>query len=62
MFCKPSALKDIYSDYRHNTKSQMYTSGALGPTNLFSTADADEHRALRKALGGPQASPSRPSL
>lgn len=54
LFPKPSALKDIYADTKHNTKSEFYSSGALGPVSLFNTIDGDEHRALRKALGGPQ--------
>ncbi|KAI2635711.1 cytochrome P450 [Hypomontagnella submonticulosa] len=37
-----------------NTKSLFYGSGALGPPHLFSTLDGEEHRKLRKALGGSQ--------
>lgn len=57
LFPKPSSLRDIYVDSKYNTKSEFYTSGALGPPTLFSIADGDEHKALRKALGGSQVHP-----
>jgi len=54
LFPRPAAIKDIYSDPKHNTKAGLYGTGLLGPPNLFSTIDGAEHRALRKVLGGPQ--------
>ena len=54
LFPKPSAIRDIYWDPKHNTKTGLYGTGALGPPNLFTTLDGNEHKALRKALGGPQ--------
>ncbi|KAJ6193468.1 cytochrome P450 monooxygenase-like protein [Bipolaris maydis] len=50
LFCRPSALKDIYRDNQLNRKGGIYQSGALGPPNLVTIADGEEHRALRKAL------------
>ncbi len=49
-----SAVNDIYWDPKCNTKSGFYSTGTLGPPNLFTTLDGNEHRVLRKALGGPQ--------
>ncbi|KAL1639377.1 hypothetical protein SLS58_007958 [Diplodia intermedia] len=49
-----SAVKDIYWDAKCNTKAPLYGTGALGPPHLFTTLDGEEHRALRKALGGSQ--------
>ncbi|KAI1381468.1 cytochrome P450 [Hypoxylon crocopeplum] len=54
LFPKVADMREIYCDPKLNTKSLFYGSGALGPPHLFSTLDADEHRTLRKALGGPQ--------
>lgn len=51
---QPSALKDIYWDPKCNQKMSLYGTGALGPPHLFTTLDSDEHKALRKALGGQQ--------
>jgi hypothetical protein len=53
LFPKPSSLKDIYRDPQLNNKSGLYGTGILGPAHLFSTLAGDEHRTLRKALGGP---------
>ena len=50
----PAAVSDIYWDLECNTKAGFYDTGVLGPPNLFTTLDGDEHRHLRKALGGPQ--------
>jgi cytochrome P450 len=50
VFPRPSALKDIYWDPKCNQKSGLYGTGALGPPHLFTTLDAEEHKALRKAL------------
>jgi hypothetical protein len=61
LFPRPSSLKDIYRDPRLNNKSGLYGTGILGPAHLFSTLDGDEHRNLRKALGG-SAVCSLPSL
>jgi hypothetical protein len=52
LFPKPSSLKDIYWNPKLNNKSGLYGTGILGPPHLFSTLDGEEHRALRKALGG----------
>ncbi|OJD40783.1 cytochrome p450 monooxygenase [Diplodia corticola] len=49
-----SAVKEIYWDAKCNTKAPLYGTGALGPPHLFTTLDGEEHRALRKALGGSQ--------
>ncbi|KAL0942682.1 cytochrome P450 monooxygenase [Colletotrichum truncatum] len=54
LFPQSAALKDIYWDPKCNTKTRFYATGALGPPHLFTTLDGNEHRALRKALGGPQ--------
>lgn len=43
-------MKDIYWDPKCNIKASSYASGALGPPQLFSTIQGEEHRALRKAL------------
>ncbi|PGH07083.1 hypothetical protein AJ79_06361 [Helicocarpus griseus UAMH5409] len=53
LFPQPSALKEIYWDPKCNTKSGLYGTGVLGPPHLFTTLSGDEHRELRKALGGP---------
>lgn len=53
MFPKPAAIKDIYWEPKNNTKGGLYGTGLLGPQHLFTTIDADEHKTLRKALGGP---------
>lgn len=50
MFPSPSALKHIYWSAHLNTKGGMYRSGALGPTQILTTVDGEEHRVLRKAL------------
>ncbi|TKW51320.1 hypothetical protein CTA1_13008 [Colletotrichum tanaceti] len=61
-----AALKDIYWDPKCNTKRPLYGTGALGPPQIFSTIDGNDHRALRKALDGPQESlrlnPPAPNL
>ncbi|KAK0614768.1 cytochrome P450 [Immersiella caudata] len=50
---KSAHIKDIYWDANHNTESGLYNTVMLGhPPNIF-TIDGNEHRALRKALGGP---------
>lgn len=56
LFPKVADMKEIYCDAKMNTKSLFYGSGALGPPHLFSTLDGEEHRKLRKALGGSQVS------
>ncbi|KAF2145342.1 uncharacterized protein K452DRAFT_283700 [Aplosporella prunicola CBS 121167] len=48
------ALEDIYWDKHLNRKANFYGSGALGPPQLFSTLDGEEHRRLRAAFGGQQ--------
>lgn len=50
LFCRTSSMKDIYRDNQMNVKGGVYQSGALGPPNLVSIVDGEEHRALRKAL------------
>ncbi|OAP61369.1 hypothetical protein AYL99_03572 [Fonsecaea erecta] len=54
LFPKPSSLKEIYWDPKCNTKMSLYGTGALGPPHLFTTLDGEEHKNLRKALGGQQ--------
>ncbi|GAB1319696.1 Pisatin demethylase [Madurella fahalii] len=54
LFPRSSTLKDIYCKAQLNTKGPLYGTGVLGPPHLFSTLDGNEHRILRKALGGPQ--------
>lgn len=54
LFPQPAAIKDIYWDPKCNTKAPLYGTGALGPPHLFTTLDGNVHKALRKALGGPQ--------
>ncbi|KAK0670159.1 cytochrome P450 [Cercophora samala] len=51
-FPHASSLKPIYWSPTHNHKGSLYGTGALGPTSLFSTIPADDHKALRKSLGG----------
>ncbi|KAK4202420.1 putative cytochrome P450 E-class, group I [Triangularia verruculosa] len=51
-FPHASALKSIYWSSTHNHKGSLYGTGALGPTSLFSTLPADDHKTLRKSLGG----------
>ncbi|KAK4175766.1 putative cytochrome P450 E-class, group I [Triangularia setosa] len=53
-FPHTSALKSIYWSQAHNHKGSLYGTGALGPTSLFSTISGDDHKALRKSLGGSQ--------
>ena len=53
LFANPSSLKDIYREPKLNNKSPLYGTGMLGPPHLFSTLDSEDHRVLRKALGGP---------
>ncbi|KAI6267967.1 hypothetical protein MCOR27_010367 [Pyricularia oryzae] len=53
LFPQPSAVKEIYWDSKLNTKGLFYGSGALGPPHLFTTLDGDQHKELRKAIGGP---------
>jgi hypothetical protein len=45
-------LKEIYRDPKCNQKSGLYGTGVLGPPHLFTTLDGEEHKALRKTLGG----------
>ncbi|KAI0471644.1 cytochrome P450 [Xylariaceae sp. FL0804] len=54
LFPKAEHMKKIYWEPSLNTKAQLYGSGALGPPSLFTTMDGEEHRQLRKALGGSQ--------
>ncbi|KAK3998181.1 Pisatin demethylase [Cladorrhinum sp. PSN332] len=54
LFPKPAALKDIYWDPKNNTKGGLYGTGALAATHLFTILNGEEHRVLRKALGGAQ--------
>ncbi|KAK3372119.1 cytochrome P450 17A1 [Podospora didyma] len=54
LFPKPSSIKDIYWDPKNNTKAGLYGTGMLGPPHLFTTINGEDHRILRKALGGPQ--------
>ncbi|KAK4168156.1 Pisatin demethylase [Cladorrhinum sp. PSN259] len=54
LFPKPSALRDIYWDPKNNTKGRLYGTGALGAPSIFTLLSGDEHRELRKALGGAQ--------
>ncbi|KAI1488290.1 cytochrome P450 [Biscogniauxia mediterranea] len=52
LFPNPKYLRDIYRDPEFNTKSDSYSSGALGPPSLFTITDPEKHRRLRKALVG----------
>jgi hypothetical protein len=52
LFPKPSSLKEIYRDPKCNQKSGLYGTGVLGPPHLFTTLDGEEHKYLRRALGG----------
>lgn len=52
LFHKACQLRDIYWDSACNTKGSIYHHEAIGPTSLFTTTSADEHRKLRKAVGG----------
>ncbi|OAL27054.1 hypothetical protein AYO20_09862 [Fonsecaea nubica] len=54
LFPQPSALKEIYWDPKCNRKMSLYGTGAMGPPHLFTTLDGEEHKNLRKALGGQQ--------
>lgn len=54
LFPKPSSINDIYWDSKNNTKGGLYSSGVIGPPSLGLIVDGEEHRALRKALGGAQ--------
>lgn len=54
LFPQPSDGNEVYWDPKCNQKSGLYGTGILGPPHLFTTLDGDVHRALRKALGGPQ--------
>ncbi|KAK4643999.1 hypothetical protein QC761_300850 [Podospora bellae-mahoneyi] len=51
-FPHASSLKPIYWSPTHNHKGSLYGTGALGPTSLFSTIPAEDHKSLRKSLGG----------
>ncbi|KAI7779521.1 hypothetical protein LA080_000805 [Diaporthe eres] len=51
-FYKASALNDIYWNSKCNTKSSMYGHDALGPRSIFQVTDSQEHKELRKAVGG----------
>ncbi|KAF5486925.1 Cytochrome P450 monooxygenase gsfF [Colletotrichum siamense] len=53
LFPQPAALKDIYCNPKCDTKSEFYGTGVLGPPHLFATLDSNDHKILRKALGGP---------
>ncbi|CAG8956308.1 hypothetical protein HYFRA_00003688 [Hymenoscyphus fraxineus] len=52
LFVRPSALKPIYRDPDTNTKSKIYMSKFLGPTQVFCIRDGNRHRAVRKAVSG----------
>ncbi|KAK8076972.1 cytochrome P450 [Apiospora saccharicola] len=52
LFPKARQLRDIYWDAACNTKGGIYHHNAIGPTSLFTTIGADDHRKLRKSLGG----------
>ncbi|KAK7979952.1 hypothetical protein PG989_012409 [Apiospora arundinis] len=52
LFYKASHLRDIYWDPVCNTKGGIYQHEAIGPKSLFTTISTDDHRKLRKALGG----------
>ncbi|POS78609.1 cytochrome P450 17A1 [Diaporthe helianthi] len=51
-FHKASALPEIYWNAKCNTKSSTYGHEALGPKSIFQVMDSQEHKELRKALGG----------
>ncbi|KAI3398021.1 hypothetical protein diail_9998 [Diaporthe ilicicola] len=51
-FYKASALHTIYWSPKCNTKSSMYGHDALGPRAIFQVTDGQEHKELRKAVGG----------
>lgn len=53
LFPQPAALKDIYCNPKCDTKSEFYGTGVLGPPHLFATLASNDHKILRKALGGP---------
>lgn len=52
LFHKASQLRDIYGDAACNTKGSIYQHEAIGPISIFTTTGAEDHRKLRKALGG----------
>lgn len=52
LFHKASQLRDIYADAACNTKGSIYQHEAIGPRSIFTTTGAEDHRKLRKALGG----------
>lgn len=52
LFPKARQLRDIYWDAACNTKGGIYHHNAIGPTSLFTTIGADDHRKLRKSVGG----------
>ncbi|KAK7947847.1 cytochrome P450 [Apiospora aurea] len=52
LFHKACQLRDIYWDAACNTKGSIYQHEAIGPQSLFTTTSADDHRKLRKAVGG----------
>ena len=52
LFHKASQLRDIYVDAASNTKGSIYQHEALGPISMFTTTGAEDHRKLRKVLGG----------
>lgn len=51
-FYKASTLTEIYWNPKCNTKSSMYGHEALGPKAIFQVTDSQEHKELRKAVGG----------
>lgn len=51
-FHRASDLREIYWDPKCNKKSTMYGHESIGPTSIFQVLDGQEHKALRKALGG----------
>lgn len=51
-FYKASTLNEIYWSPKCNTKSSMYGHDALGPRAIFQVTDSQEHKELRKAVGG----------
>lgn len=52
LFYKGSQLREIYGDPACNTKGSIYQHEAIGPISIFTTTGAEDHRKLRKALGG----------
>ncbi|KAH8589289.1 cytochrome P450 17A1 [Bisporella sp. PMI_857] len=51
-FYRAASLRGIYWDPQCNTKSRMYGHETLGAPSMFQALDGQDHRALRKVLGG----------